>query len=596
MKKLALLLALSSEFSALPAYAGSGADSFDFLLLDGGARPAALGGAYTALAQDAHALQYNPAGLAGACQSQASFMHNQYFQSINQEVGSVALRQGFGFAFNYLNFGSVPETTVSQIDGTGARVSLTDLSLGAGYGRRVSDRLSLGLGIKYVSEVIAGYTASGAAADLGAMLAVNDRLRLGYAIQNLGPEIKFQSRKESLSQLHRLGAVYRLELSGMPLHLSADVLKEKSEDAKLALGAELTVRQKLGLRVGYNGRNDAGTGLALGIGWSEERWALDYAFVPFGDLGSANRVSLSWRFDSECAQPAPPVAQAAPPPPAAKPAPPLLPPVNSRLLPVTKTSAGLAWDANGNPPGTGYRLELSSAEAFAGTVRTAATTELQAPVGGLESGVTYFLHVQATRDAEVSAFDATLTAVTLAEPPPPKCPNPPPGVELDAEGCPKTNPVQAEALAKLGGLAAPGSVTAPIVAAVLGAAGDPSCPWERQGVLCLRLAMEFEYDKAELKGDFAAQIKEIAVFLKANPNAKIELQGHTDNKGGMDYNIRLSRGRARAVRDHLLQVESVEESRMTAKGFGYEKPAASNDSEEGRQRNRRVMAVLEWRP
>ena len=593
----ALAWVLSAALAARPVHAGSaGAESFDFLLLDANARPAGLGGAYSALAQDANALQYNPAGLAGVCRSEATFMHNEYFQSISQEYVAVSLKEGIGFNLNYLDFGSIPQTTVSSPFGTGSRVGLSDLSLGAGYARPLSGGLSAGIGVKYLKEVIAGYAASGFAADLGLQYKAGERLSLGYSLQNVGPKVKFQSQKESLSRLQRLGAAYRLKALDRPLLLTADILKERSEGYNLAAGAELTLVEKLAVRLGYNTRNNAGPGFSLGLGWTQDRWSVDYAFVPFGDLGSANRMSVTWRFDNGCGKPAPVVAAAPPPPlPPAAPKPaPLMAPVNTRVVALDKTALTLAWDANGNAAGTSYRVSLASAADFSGA-RTASVSELQAAFGGLESGATYFLRAQAERGSELSAFDAMVIAVTLAVPPPPKCPNPPAGVPLDAEGCPKLSPAETSAMGTLTRLAAPGSVTAPIIAAVMGAAGDPSCPWERQGVLCMKLAMEFEYDKSDLKGDFSSQLHEIAAFLKSNPKAGIDLQGHTDNKGGLDHNIRLSRGRAKAVNEHLVNVESVDAARLTSQGLGFSKPAASNDTDEGRQRNRRVMAILEWK-
>jgi OOP family OmpA-OmpF porin len=108
----------------------------------------------------------------------------------------------------------------------------------------------------------------------------------------------------------------------------------------------------------------------------------------------------------------------------------------------------------------------------------------------------------------------------------------------------------------------------------------------------MKLAMEFDYDKAELKGNFSTQLTDIGAFMKANPGARIDLLGCTDDHGTDDYNITLSGARAKAVMKHLVDVEGLAAGRMTAKGIGKGKPAADNQTEEGRQRNRRVIAVL----
>ena len=62
------------------------------------------------------------------------------------------------------------------------------------------------------------------------------------------------------------------------------------------VGAEYMAKKTVALRLGYNGRNDAGTGLTLGGGLMVRRFALDYAFVPFGDLGNAHRFSFAYRW------------------------------------------------------------------------------------------------------------------------------------------------------------------------------------------------------------------------------------------------------------------------------------------------------------
>ncbi len=173
-----------------------------------------------------------------------------------------------------------------------------------------------------------------------------------------------------------------------------------------------------------------------------------------------------------------------------------------------------------------------------------------------------------------------------------KCPGTPKAIAVDATGCPAGSAVEVQALDRLLLVAAPGSVTPAVVAAVRGAAGDPACPWEQADKLCMKLAMEFDYDKAELKGDFAAQLTEISVFMKANPTARIELQGYTDDKGDEDYNLKLSEARANAVIKHLVETDGADAARLSAKGMGKAQPVATNTADDGRQANRRVIAIL----
>ena len=174
-----------------------------------------------------------------------------------------------------------------------------------------------------------------------------------------------------------------------------------------------------------------------------------------------------------------------------------------------------------------------------------------------------------------------------------KCPGTPKAISVDTAGCPSGSPVEIRAMERLSLVAAPGSITPLVVAAVRGAAGDPSCPWYQVGKMC-QLVIEFDYDKAEIKSGFAAQLKEIAAFMSANPEAKIELQGHTDDRGSVAYNLNLSRNRAGIVKKHFVKTGGLDAGRLSVRGIGKSKPIASNETEEGRAENRRVIAVLSF--
>lgn len=285
---------------AAPSHAAgsSGGDPFGFLSLDANARAVAMGGAYTALATDANALLYNPAGLGRVEQNEATFMHNQYFQGINQEYFGLAMRKGWGLNVNYLDSGSVPETTLASPGGTGASNSLTDMAVSAGYGRAVMDSLSLGLGVKYVQESVAGVAGRGYAADAGALYAVPavPNLRLGLSVQNAGPAVKFQAAHENLPLDVRGGAAYGFSVIGQQSVLSLDVSKERSAGVVVQGGAETIIAKAMAVRVGFNTGNDAGPKVTAGAGWTHKQFSLDYAFVPYGDLGVSNRISVTARW------------------------------------------------------------------------------------------------------------------------------------------------------------------------------------------------------------------------------------------------------------------------------------------------------------
>lgn len=134
-----------------------------------------------------------------------------------------------------------------------------------------------------------------------------------------------------------------------------------------------------------------------------------------------------------------------------------------------------------------------------------------------------------------------------------KCPNTPKGIKVDSDGCP------IPLLEKI-------SVT---------------------------LIIEFDYDKADVKSIYHKDIEKVANILKAYPEKEMELEGHTDNIGSDAYNEKLSKRRAESVKKYLVQKFGIDASRISTVGYGESMPVATNDTEEGRQKNRRVNGNIE---
>jgi len=98
----------------------------------------------------------------------------------------------------------------------------------------------------------------------------------------------------------------------------------------------------------------------------------------------------------------------------------------------------------------------------------------------------------------------------------------------------------------------------------------------------------FDLDKATLKPESKPTLDEIAKLLTSKPDLKLKIVGHTDNQGGADYNLDLSRRRAASVVAALVSQYGIAADRLTTEGAGMTQPIASNDTEDGRARNRRV--------
>ena len=111
-------------------------------------------------------------------------------------------------------------------------------------------------------------------------------------------------------------------------------------------------------------------------------------------------------------------------------------------------------------------------------------------------------------------------------------------------------------------------------------------------LVTITLNVEFDTDKAVVKDKYRNEIKKVADFMKTYPNTTAVIEGHTDNVDTAEYNQKLSDARANSVRQYLINNFGIKASRLTAVGYGLTKPIASNNTEEGRQKNRRVQAVI----
>ena len=131
-----------------------------------------------------------------------------------------------------------------------------------------------------------------------------------------------------------------------------------------------------------------------------------------------------------------------------------------------------------------------------------------------------------------------------------KCPNTPKGVQVDKDGCPVVKPA-----------------------------------------MRMELKIEFDFDKADVRSQYDAEMAEAAAFMKKYPTAVATIEGHTDSTGPESYNQGLSERRANAVRDALVN-SGISADRLKTVGYGETRPVADNGTREGRQMNRRVIAVM----
>ncbi|PCI37971.1 MAG: hypothetical protein COB53_05420 [Elusimicrobia bacterium] len=300
MKRLTLAAALIVG-TLSPASAGrfGGSEPFDFLFLDGGALQAAVGGAFAAGGGDANTITYNPAGLAAHEENHVSLMRHTLFQGVTRDHVALSFRNGFGLSLDRVKFGTLRRTTLAAPNGEGqGEFGATSQSLAGGFGWMATDRLSFGWSGKYIQESIDGTRAKAFAADLGAqyILSSYPLWRLGVAVQNIGGKTRFESNREQLPLIIRWGSAIRFPLFGRTFGFLADIEQDPGGRITPHAGITTIFAPPLHLRLGFNGRNDAGIGITAGFGLAWRGVSFDYAMVPFGGLGTSHLMSFGFRW------------------------------------------------------------------------------------------------------------------------------------------------------------------------------------------------------------------------------------------------------------------------------------------------------------
>ncbi|OGS27565.1 MAG: hypothetical protein A2297_00100 [Elusimicrobia bacterium RIFOXYB2_FULL_48_7] len=229
----------------------------------------------------------------------------------------------FAASFNYMNNG-IFEGRDSAGNLTGSYTA-GDLGGSIGWGREFFTDISLGAAIKYNQQTLAGTAYSATAMDLGVLWSATSRLNLGLTYSNLGTKVA----NSTLDSGMRLGASYELE-KGLLLAISSE-LKAEGGFESAQVGVESYVHPRLAIRGGYvlnftDSQLEGLTGVTAGIGVQiVKNLTFDYGYLPYGELGVSQRVSLTYKFGCpEEAKPAP-VAEVKPEPvPAPKPPEPIV--------------------------------------------------------------------------------------------------------------------------------------------------------------------------------------------------------------------------------------------------------------------------------
>lgn len=316
----ALLLAC-----AVPAAAGGpGSAGVQVLKSDFSPRALAMGGAFVAVADDAYASAYNPAGLGQLYLPEASAMYQSGFDDSTLQHLSFTLPlpiEGFaGFDKPALGvsamFSDSGRFTYNPIDSNGNVNSVSmdaesTRAIGLSYGEKVfSDDVNLegynakieqylGFSVKYVgSELLETYSASALAFDGGWLLReTNLGLNLGASISNFGGGMKYYKETTPLPTILRLGASYQAPtVMSQSLLLSAEAdlyLQEKLKSYRA--GLEYHFQEYFNFRLGYRAGED-NKGPAVGLGVRYENFALDFGMTMAGEVYNTSQVAFSYKF------------------------------------------------------------------------------------------------------------------------------------------------------------------------------------------------------------------------------------------------------------------------------------------------------------
>lgn len=293
----------SASSPAAAAFGGSDAGTAGaaFLKLPVGARAPAMGEAYGAVADDAAALHYNPAGLALLERRSAVFSHNEHLAFFRHEflayAHPLAERGTLAGSFTLLT-----QDPVARVDNTGREAggsfAPSDLAFSAAYARAAGP-WCFGANLEYVSQTLDDESAAGFAADLGALRRLG-AFTAGLAVTGLGPDLRFRTAGDPLPLALRLSGAWR----GGPALLAAEAVAPRDGGPALRLGGEWRLAagpdSSWAARAGYRtdtiGGLGALSGLSLGVGLRLGRWDVDFAFLPYGALGRSYRLGMGFRF------------------------------------------------------------------------------------------------------------------------------------------------------------------------------------------------------------------------------------------------------------------------------------------------------------
>jgi outer membrane protein OmpA-like peptidoglycan-associated protein len=650
LKKL-FLLSFIAIFNCMLIYAGSelvGTTSSNYLKIPPFARAVGMGEAFTAVSDGTSGIYYNPAGMTSTLGYEIQATHISWFQQINYEfltlvvpspimdLGKVGVALSWFQVDKMLSSDALPSYDQAYLN-SGVDFSQKqhdafyphDYSIFLGYALDIKDDLSAGINLKFTSENISSFNGYNFTGDLGLIYKVyfmDSYLRLGGVVSNLGNDLKMQNLGFAPPTVFKFGMSDQFTVFENRALVSAQAIVQLDYESLYSIGAEYLIHNTLALRAGYEmGAFEHPT---FGAGIRVNSVELDYAYENYEELGVTHRISLTYDWGT--------------PPCKLEVYPRVFSPNNDKFLDFAYFRPGIKAPE---------KVESMKIDIFDPSGKNILTSidvkhgETKIPWDGRANGIIL-------RDG---VYSARLTAKyadgeSVSNPVPVEIDNTPPEMRIDAD--PKLlRPGQQDALVipstftffaqdrnkvaswqlviwdkdkaiffNIGGKGEPplsyiwdgrgkngqyvntGDIYYYSLITTDSLGNKGSTPLQSQVVLLKEVKLTFGSDalfalgEANVKITAYSVLKQMKTVLDKFPESEISVAGYTDNlqPKGVKYrdNKELSKARADAVKFFMVNLLDMDEKLIKTEGYGELMPIATNDTLEGRLKNRRVEITI----
>ncbi|MBU8921584.1 MAG: PorV/PorQ family protein [Bacteroidales bacterium] len=304
---LILVMAPSILFGATKPFEKVGTYAAQFLKIGTSARAAGMGSAFTAVANDATAMYWNPAGLVEINRTQVTLNNVVWPADIDVYFAGAVfttpyLPGTFGISVRALTMDPQEERTIYMPQGTNRFFDAGDMSFGLSYAMYFTDKFSAGTTVHYIHMGLADKSVGAMVVDFGLLYRIGIQgMKLGMMIQSYGGQIDFDDRSSKLPTLFRVGLSMDAYRQGAHALLASGEFSHPSDNKeRMNVGMEYGFNQFFFLRSGYNIDYDT-QGLAWGLGFRIDTsqtsdLGFDYAWEDLGYLGAAHRVTLNFSY------------------------------------------------------------------------------------------------------------------------------------------------------------------------------------------------------------------------------------------------------------------------------------------------------------